>query len=85
MEEVTPFGASRSMGPLLTRERTLLAGWERARQSRITRSELVAQFGVATESDVVKGLLRKGVLLPPAARWLTGAELRIDGGEVKAT
>ena len=62
MEEVTPFGASRSMGPLSTRERALLAGWERARQSRITRGELVAQFGAATASDVVKALLRKGVL-----------------------
>jgi len=59
--------ASSYIAPLSARERTLLAGWERARKTRLTRAELVAQWGPSVASDIAKELVRKGVLKRLAA------------------
>jgi predicted transcriptional regulator of viral defense system len=39
-----------------------LAEWERAGKARLSRAELVAEWGASIASDITKGLVRKGVL-----------------------
>jgi len=56
------FGASSYIAPLSARERELLAGWERARQTRLTRKALVEKWGTSVASDITKKLVRKGVI-----------------------
>ena len=48
------------------------------------RQKMLAQAGVARygEPEEIAGLM--AFLVSPGARWMTGASLRIDGGEVKA-
>jgi 3-oxoacyl-[acyl-carrier protein] reductase len=48
------------------------------------KQKMLAQAGVARygEPEEIAGLM--AFLVSPGARWMTGASLRIDGGEVKA-
>jgi predicted transcriptional regulator of viral defense system len=62
MDDPAPSRASSYIAPLSSRERALLADWERARKTRLTRDELVAEWGPSVASDITKGLVRKGVL-----------------------
>ncbi|WP_082988598.1 SDR family oxidoreductase [Bordetella bronchialis] len=47
--------------------------------ARFPREAGIARFG---ESQEVADLM--AFLVSPAARWMTGAALRVDGGEVQA-
>jgi predicted transcriptional regulator of viral defense system len=62
MDTSAPSRASSYIAALSSRERTLLAAWERAGKARLTRDELVADWGPSIASDITKGLVRKGVL-----------------------
>lgn len=54
--------SKRTPHPLSAREVGLLAGWERGRTVQVTLEEIRCSLGVAAAPDVVKGLVRKGVL-----------------------
>ena len=74
-------------GPVMTgRRRTFLEKWAPAHGMTVEeaiqtfpREAGIARFG---EPEEIAGLM--AFLVSPAARWMTGSALRMDGGEVKA-
>jgi len=50
------------MAPLSARERLVLAEWERARVSRVTRAEVAARWGDDKADKITSALARKGAL-----------------------
>ncbi len=73
-------------GPVMTgRRRSFLEAWAPAHG--LTVEEAVKQFpeqaGIARygKPEEIADLL--GYLVSPAARWMTGASIRMDGGEIK--
>jgi predicted transcriptional regulator of viral defense system len=72
MDKLATSNAPTYTAPLSSRERMLLAGWERTRKTRLTRADLVAQWGASVASDIAKELVRKGVLrrLSPGVYWI---------------
>jgi predicted transcriptional regulator of viral defense system len=54
--------ASKYNAPLSSRERLILAEWERARVSRVTRVEVAERWGDAKADKITSALVRKGAL-----------------------
>jgi predicted transcriptional regulator of viral defense system len=54
--------ASVYIAPLSSRERLILAEWERARVSRVTRAEVTGRWGAASADKITSALVRKGAL-----------------------
>jgi predicted transcriptional regulator of viral defense system len=50
------------MAPLSSRERLILAEWERARVSRVTRVDVAARWGAEKAGKITSALVRKGAL-----------------------
>ncbi len=50
------------MTPLSSRERLILAEWERARASRVTRADVARRWGAEKADKITSGLVRKGAL-----------------------
>ena len=74
-------------GPVMTgRRRSYLAQWAQAHGMSVEEAMLgfpkeagIARYG---EPEEIAALM--AFLLSPAAKWMTGSALRMDGGEVKA-
>ena len=74
-------------GPVMTgRRRSYLAHW--AAIHNVTTEDATAQFpkdaGIARYGEPEEVAELMAFLVSPAARWMTGTMLRMDGGEVKA-
>ncbi|HEY8087941.1 MAG TPA: type IV toxin-antitoxin system AbiEi family antitoxin [Polyangiaceae bacterium] len=54
--------ASEYIAPLSSRERLILAEWERARVSRVTRADVAGRWGAAKADKITSALVRKGAL-----------------------
>lgn len=54
--------APKYIAPLSSRERLLLAEWERARASRVTRGDIAERWGTAKADKITSTLVRKGAL-----------------------
>jgi predicted transcriptional regulator of viral defense system len=54
--------ASEYIAPLSSRERLILAEWERARVSRVTRVDVAARWGSDKADKITSALVRKGAL-----------------------
>jgi predicted transcriptional regulator of viral defense system len=54
--------ASEYIAPLSSRERLILAGWERARVHRVTRVEVAGRWGTEKADKITSALVRKGAL-----------------------
>ena len=54
--------ASEYIAPLSSRERLILAEWERARVSRVTRVDVAERWGEAKADKITSALVRKGAL-----------------------
>ena len=50
------------IAPLSSRERLILAEWERARVSRVTRADVAGRWGAAKADKITSALVRKGAL-----------------------
>jgi predicted transcriptional regulator of viral defense system len=50
------------MRPLSSRERLILAEWERARVSRVTRADVAGRWGAEKADKITSALVRKGAL-----------------------
>jgi predicted transcriptional regulator of viral defense system len=50
------------MAPLSSRERLILAEWERARVARVTRTDVADRWGAAKADKITSALVRKGAL-----------------------
>jgi predicted transcriptional regulator of viral defense system len=50
------------MAPLSSRERLILAEWERARVSRVTRADVAQRWGIEKTDKITAALVRKGAL-----------------------
>jgi 3-oxoacyl-[acyl-carrier protein] reductase len=77
-----------SPGPVMTSRRLgMIETWARKQGVAVEEANrtLLSHAGIARygEPEDIANLM--AYLVSPAARWLTGSELRIDGGEVKAT
>jgi predicted transcriptional regulator of viral defense system len=60
-----PTGSSAApeyIAPLSSRERLILAEWERARVSRVTRVDVAGRWGAAKADKITSALVRKGAL-----------------------
>jgi hypothetical protein len=51
--------ASEYIAPLSSRERLILAEWERARVSRVTRVDVASRWGAAKSDKITSALVRK--------------------------
>jgi 3-oxoacyl-[acyl-carrier protein] reductase len=74
-----------SPGPVMTGRRlAMIERWAAAHEVSIDQAKqtLLTQAGIGRygEPEDIAGLM--AFLVSPAARWLTGTQLRIDGGEV---
>jgi 3-oxoacyl-[acyl-carrier protein] reductase len=76
-----------SPGPVMTGRRlAMIEKWASVHKVSIDEAKqtLLIQAGISRygEPEDIAGLM--AFLVSPAARWMTGAQLRIDGGEVKS-
>ena len=62
MPQVGSSDGSAYIAPLSSRERLILAEWERARVSRVTRVDVAARWGAAKADKITSALVRKGAL-----------------------
>ncbi|HEY2513758.1 MAG TPA: type IV toxin-antitoxin system AbiEi family antitoxin [Polyangiaceae bacterium] len=54
--------ATEYIAPLSSRERLILAEWERGRVSRVTRDDVAGRWGAAKADKITSALVRKGAL-----------------------
>jgi 3-oxoacyl-[acyl-carrier protein] reductase len=76
-----------SPGPVMTGRRlSMIEKWASARSVSVEEAKqtLLQQAGISRygEPEDIANLM--AFLVSPAARWMTGAQLRIDGGEVRS-
>jgi 3-oxoacyl-[acyl-carrier protein] reductase len=76
-----------SPGPVMTGRRlAMIEKWAAAHKVDIEKAKqtLLAKAGIARYGQPRDIAELMAFLVSPAARWMTGAQLRIDGGEVKS-
>jgi 3-oxoacyl-[acyl-carrier protein] reductase len=76
-----------SPGPVMTPRRlSMIEKWAAAHEVGIDQAKqtLLAKAGIGRYGDPQDIAELMAFLVSPAARWLTGTQLRIDGGEVKS-
>jgi 3-oxoacyl-[acyl-carrier protein] reductase len=74
-------------GPVMTgRRRSYLAKWAPAHQVSVDEAthKFLQDAGISRYGEPEEIAELMAFLVSPAARWLTGAALRVDGGEVKS-
>jgi 3-oxoacyl-[acyl-carrier protein] reductase len=76
-----------SPGPVMTTRRLgMIERWAAAH--RVSAEEamrtLLSQSGIARHGETQDVAELMAFLVSPAARWITGTQIRIDGGEVKS-
>jgi 3-oxoacyl-[acyl-carrier protein] reductase len=77
-----------SPGPVMTARRLgMIEKWAAARRVPIEEAKqtLLSQSGIARYGEPQDIAELMAYLVSPAARWITGTQVRIDGGEVKST
>ncbi|KAL6889947.1 hypothetical protein GGI43DRAFT_222317 [Trichoderma evansii] len=75
-------------GPVMTdRRRTYLEKWAPAHNTTVDEAmkTFPANAGIARFGDPAEIAELMAFLVSPAAKWMTGSALRMDGGEIKAT
>jgi 3-oxoacyl-[acyl-carrier protein] reductase len=76
-----------SPGPVMTGRRlSMIEKWAAAHKVSIDEAKqtLLTQAGISRYGEPRDIADLMAFLVSPAARWMTGAQLRIDGGEVKS-
>jgi 3-oxoacyl-[acyl-carrier protein] reductase len=76
-----------SPGPVMTGRRlSMIEKWASAHKVSFdeAKQELLTQSGIARYGEPQDIAELMAFLVSPAARWITGTQLRIDGGEVKS-
>ncbi len=76
-----------SPGPVMTGRRlSMIEKWASAHNVSIDEAKqtLLTQTGISRYGEPQDVADLMAFLVSPAARWMTGAQLRIDGGEVKS-
>jgi 3-oxoacyl-[acyl-carrier protein] reductase len=77
-----------SPGPVMTARRLgMIEKWAAARRVPIEEAKqtLLSQSGIARYGEPHDIAELMAYLVSPAARWIAGTQVRIDGGEVKST
>jgi 3-oxoacyl-[acyl-carrier protein] reductase len=74
-------------GPVMTGRRlSMIEKWAAANEGGIDQAKqtLLAKAGIGRYGEPQDIAELMAFLVSPAARWMTGTQLRIDGGEVKS-
>jgi 3-oxoacyl-[acyl-carrier protein] reductase len=78
---------SLSPGPVMTGRRlSMIEKWAAVHEVSLdeAKQRLLTQAGISRYGEPEDIAELMAFLVSPAARWMTGAQLRIDGGEVKS-
>jgi 3-oxoacyl-[acyl-carrier protein] reductase len=76
-----------SPGPVMTGRRlSMIEKWASAHEISLDEAKqtLLTQAGISRYGKPQDIADLMAFLISPAARWMTGAQLRVDGGEVKS-
>jgi len=76
-----------SPGPVMTGRRlSMIEKWASAHKVGLDEAKqtLLAQAGISRYGEPQDIADLMAFLISPAARWMTGTQLRVDGGEVKS-